>query len=167
MITKISAEDIPIRSELRPGDIGYVIQRHGTLYAEEYNYGISFEAYVAKGLHEFYQSYDPALDRVWIPEHNGKIIGFLSLMHRPANLAQLRYFFLEAGYRGVGLGKKLMDLYMQFLKEAGYGGAYLWTTNEQTDAARLYKHYGFKLTEEKESDAFGKKLIEQRYDFNC
>jgi len=157
-------EEIKIRNDLRPGDLGYVIHLHGRLYGAEYGYGISFEMYVAEGLHEFYQNYDPERDRVWICEHRERIVGFLLLMHRDNDAAQLRYFLLEPGYRGIGLGKRLMELYMGFLSERRYKTCYLWTTHEQEAAASLYKRYGFRLTAEKESDAFGKRLREQRYD---
>ena len=161
----ITTEDIAIRTKLQPGDLGYIIHRHGKLYAKEYGYGIMFESYVAAGIHEFYQAYDPAMDCVWICEHQENIIGFLLLMHRSESIAQLRFFYLEPSYRGIGLGKKLMTLYMEFLRRAGYTSSYLWTTHEQTTAASLYQHYGFTLTEEKKSSAFGKALREQRYEF--
>lgn len=156
--------NIIIRTDLNPGDLGYVIYRHGILYGKEYNYSISFETYVGAGIFEFYKNYNPELDRVWICEHNNTIVGFVLLMHRENNTAQLRYFYLEPAYRGIGLGKKLMKLYMDFLKEKGYKSSYLWTTHELEAAASLYTRYGFQLTEEKESTAFGKPLKEQRYD---
>jgi peptidyl-dipeptidase Dcp len=162
MKNKVSLDDISIRSELRPGDIGYVIYLHGTLYGQEYGYGIQFETYVAKGLCEFYERYNPARNRVWICEHDQKIIGFLLLMDR-GRAAQLRYFLIEPEYRGIGLGSKLMSLYMGFLRRCGYSETYLWTTHELTSAASLYKRVGFQLVEEKESTAFGKPLREQRY----
>jgi peptidyl-dipeptidase Dcp len=159
-----SYKNISIRTELKPGDLGYVIYRHGVIYSEENGYGIAFEAYVAGGLSEFYRSFDAEKDRVWVCEGEDQIIGFLLLMHRDELTAQLRYFYLEPEYRGIGLGNHLMQLFMGFLREKGYQKAYLWTTNEQTAAASLYERYGFQLTEEKESDAFGKPLIEQRFD---
>jgi ribosomal protein S18 acetylase RimI-like enzyme len=161
----INSEDIVIRTELKEGDIGYVTWLHGILYKKEYNYSISFESYVAAGLHEFYQNYDPLKDRAWICEHHETIIGFLLLMHRENNTAQLRFFILKPEYRGIGLGKKLMNLYMEFLKSSGYTSSFLWTTNELPAAAHLYKQHGFQLTEEKESTVFGKPLKEQRFDF--
>lgn len=161
---EITLNDISIRTDLRPGDIGYVIYLHANLYHKEYEFGISFEAYVAKGLYEFYEHYDPLRDRVWVCEHQNKIIGFLLLMHRENNTAQLRYFLLEPAYRGIGLGKKMMNLYMDHLRETGYQRSYLWTTNEQGAAALLYKRAGFILTEEKPSEAFGKPLYEQKYE---
>jgi ribosomal protein S18 acetylase RimI-like enzyme len=157
-------ENIRVRTELKPGDLGYVMYRHGKLYSEEYNYGISFEIYVGMGLYEFYKNYDATKDNVWVCEHEGNMIGFLLLMHRENNAAQLRYFYLEPAYRGIGLGKKLMTLYMEFLKAKRYGSTYLWTTHEQEAAATLYKRFGFKLMEEKESIAFDKPLKEQRYE---
>ena len=162
--TNKTLESVQIRSLLKPGDLGYVIYRHGKLYGEEYNYGISFETYVGAGMYEFYKNYDPEMDRVWICEHNSRIVGFVLLMHRGNNTAQLRYLYLEPEYRGIGLGKKLMQLYMEFFKEKGYQSSYLWTTHELHSAASLYKRHGFKLTEEKQSTAFGKPLKEQRYD---
>ena len=160
----ISAEEISIRTEIVPGDLGTIVRLHGRLYAAEYGYGISFEAYVASGISEFYRNYDPQKDRLWICEHHGSIVGTLLLMHRPNRAAQLRYFLVLPEYRGIGLGRKLMDLFMGFLRGCGYRSAYLWTTHELTVAAGLYKRYGFELTEEKESGAFGKRVREQRYE---
>ena len=159
----LSLNDIDIRTGLRSGDIGYVIYLHGILYKEEYGYGIAFEPYVATGLYEFYTQYDPLKDRVWVCEHGGAIIGFLLGMHRPEG-AQLRYFILHPGFRGIGLGKKLMELYMDWLRLTGYKASYLWTTSELPAAASLYKRHGFVLTQEKPSNDFGKPVIEQRYD---
>lgn len=159
-------KNISIRTELKAGDLGFVIYRHGKIYSDENNYGIAFEAYVAEGLAQFYFSYNPEKDCVWICEDGDKIIGFLALIHRDETTAQLRYFYLEPEYRGIGLGNKLMQLFMDFVKEKDYKSVYLWTTHEQVAAAALYERYGFKLTEEKESEAFGKPLIEQRFDLN-
>lgn len=160
--TPIDRNTVIIRNTLKPGDIGGIIGLHGTLYGEEYGYGIQFETYVAKGLCEFYEQYDPQKERVWICEHNNLIVGSLLLVNR-GNAAQLRYFILAPGYRGMGLGKKLMALYMNFLRQCGYKSSYLWTTHELTAAASLYKSQGFILTEEIESDAFGKPLREHKY----
>lgn len=161
-MNKVVLDDISIRTELRPGDIGYVTYMHGALYHREYNYGLQFESYVAKGLCEFFEKYNPERNRIWACEHHDRVIGFLLLMDR-GEAAQLRYFLIEPEYRGIGLGSKLMSLYMDFLRECGYTQSYLWTTHELSSAAFLYKRHGFTLTEEKESTAFGKPLREQRY----
>ena len=163
MKNRVVLDEISIRTELRPGDIGYVIYLHGALYGKEYGYGIQFETYVAKGLCEFYEKYNPARDRIWVCEHNDRMIGFLLLMDR-GKAAQLRYFLIEPEYRGIGLGLKLLNLYMDFLRECGYKESYLWTTHELSAAASLYRRFGFQFTEEKESTSFGKPLREHRYD---
>jgi peptidyl-dipeptidase Dcp len=162
-MSNISLDDISVRTQLQPGDIGYVTYMHGALYSKEYNYGLQFESYVAKGLCEFYEKYDPKRNRIWACEHKDRMIGFLLLMDR-GEAAQLRYFLIEPEYRGIGLGSRLLNLYMNFLRECGYKASYLWTTHELFTAASLYKRLGFQLTEEKESTAFGKPLTEQRYD---
>lgn len=162
-MNKFALDDISIRTTLRPGDIGYVTYMHGALYSKEYNYGLPFESYVARGLCEFYEKYDPRRNRIWACEQNDRMIGFLLLMDR-GSAAQLRYFLIEPEYRGIGLGTKLLDFYMDFLRECGYRESYLWTTHELDAAAHLYTGLGFQLTEEKESSAFGKPLREQRYD---
>ena len=162
-MNKVSLDEISIRTELCPGDLGYVTHMHGSLYHGEYGYGIQFESYVAKGLCEFYEKYNPERSRIWACEHADRLIGFLLLMDR-GHAAQLRYFLIEPEYRGMGLGSKLMNLYMDFLHACGYEESYLWTTHELFTAARLYKRHGFILTEEKESISFGKSLKEQRYD---
>jgi len=164
MNNNVQLDDIAIRTTLQPGDIGYVTYMHGYLYHKEYNYDINCEVYIAEGFCEFYKNYDPQKDCVWVAEHHDRIVGFVLLMHRENNAAQLRYFILEPEYRGIGLGKKLINLYMDSLKAKGYKTSYLWTTNDLFTAAHIYKQIGFVLTEEKDSTAFGKKLKEQRYD---
>ena len=163
MNSTIHATDISIRTRLLPGDLGYAAWLHGRVYTEEYKYGLGFEGYVLEGLGEFAHHYDPAKDRVWICEHGQKIVGFLLGFHRGDSL-QLRYFILLPEYRGLGLGKRMMDLFVGFMKEAGYRKSYLWTTDELQAAAALYTRHGFRLTEEKVSGSFGKRLIERRYD---
>ena len=156
-------DSISIRTELHPGDLGYVTYLHGALYHKEYGYSLQFEKYVAKGLCEFYETHNPSRSRIWACEHHDRMIGFLLLMDR-GSAAQLRYFLIEPEYRGIGLGAKLLNSYMEFLYSCGYKSSYLWTTHELDTAAFLYKRLGFKLTEEKESTSFGKPLREQRYD---
>ncbi len=177
MPNQISPNDIHVRTELRPGDIGDIMSMHGRLYHKEYGYTLPFEYYVAISLAEFVERYTPERNRVWICEHrqsspvdkrsspvdDDRMIGSLVLMDR-GEAAQLRYFLLEPEYRGLGLGTKLMDSFMEFLRGCGYKSSYLWTTGQQVTAAKLYKRYGYQLTEEKPSTAFGVSLIEQRYD---
>jgi ribosomal protein S18 acetylase RimI-like enzyme len=156
---------VTIRTRLEPGDLGYVAYLHGRTYAEECGYGLHFESYVLEGLQEFAVAYDPAKDRVWVCEHEKKKVGFMAGVHREGML-QLRFLILLPEYRGSGLGKRLMDLFVSFMHEGGYHKAYLWTTNEQQAAISLYQRYGFYLTEEKRSKSFDKLLMERKYELS-
>lgn len=144
-----------IRNTLIPGDLGQVAYLHGKIYAEEHGFGFGFETYVMESLAEFYGQYDPQKDRVWVVESQGKMVGFLSLMHRPENRAQLRYFILEKEYRGIGLGKILMKEWLAFFQEKGYSSAYLYTTSGLDPAVHLYQSFGFRKVSEKPSEDFG------------
>jgi ribosomal protein S18 acetylase RimI-like enzyme len=159
----IALEGVNIRTVLQPGDMGYVIYLHGHLYGSEYGYSINFESYVAAGFHEFYARHDPKQDRVWVCEHKEQIVGFLLLMNR-GSAAQLRYFIIMPEYRGIGLGKKLMKLYMEELSKLGYKSSYLLTVDELPAAASLYRRHGFRLVQERSFEDFGKLLMEQRYE---
>lgn len=153
-------ENITIRHELKPGDLGKVVELHGRIYAQEYGFGLGFEAYVMESMLEFYGQYDPQQDKVWIVEEQGSMVGFLLLMHRQDQQAQLRYFILEKEFRGIGLGKKLMQEWMDFYQEKGYKGAYLYTTSGLESAASLYERFGFKKISQIKSKTFGVNILE-------
>jgi DNA-binding MarR family transcriptional regulator/GNAT superfamily N-acetyltransferase len=161
----IDKREVSIRTRLEPGDLGYIAYLHGRIYDQENQYGLGFESYVLEGLGEFGTRYDPGKDRVWVCEHGREKVGFLVGVQRE-DAVQLRYFILLPEYRGMGLGRRLMDLFMEYVRERGYHKAYLWTTNEQHAAISLYTRYGFRCTEEKESMAFDKPLKERKYEFN-
>jgi len=162
---KIKLEDIQIRTELKVGDLSFVIQAHSDLYQKEYNYGKTFEYYVIKGVAEFFEVYTPEKSCAWVCEHKGKRIGFLSLMER-GEAAQLRFFFMNKNYRGIGLGNHLMQQFIAFLKEKNYKSCYLWTTTEQLAAAALYKKFGFQWVEDMPSNStFDRPVIEQKYEW--
>ncbi|NIG54534.1 GNAT family N-acetyltransferase [Chitinophaga sp. Cy-1792] len=162
-MSAIVLSDIQIRNTLQPGDLGYIAYMHGDLYARECSYGLKFESYVLDGLSDFAREYDDRKDKVWICQHNGRIMGSLIAQHRGEQL-QLRYFIFLPEYRGIGLGKRLMYEFMAFMKERQVSQAYLWTTEEQQVAIGLYQRAGFRLTQESTSDSFGKPVTERRYD---
>ncbi|OOG74345.1 GNAT family N-acetyltransferase [Algoriphagus sp. A40] len=149
-----------IRNSLLPGDLGQVASLHGKIYFEEHGFGLGFETYVMESLLEFYRQYDLELDKVWVIEAQGKMVGFLLLMHRPDNQALLRYFILEKEFRGSGLGRMLMKEWMDFYREKGYSGAYLYTTSRLDPAVHFYESFGFRKVSEKHSEEFGVPLKE-------
>lgn len=159
----VSLEDITIRHDLKPGDIGYVTYLHGLLYSREFGYGIDFESYVAKGLHKLYEGYIAGKDHVWVCEYESKLVGFLSLMGHE-NVAQLRYFIIHPEYRGIGLGQKLMDQFVEVLRKGDYESSFLLTASELTAARHLYQKYGFVLVEELEAEKFEKPRLLQKYE---
>jgi len=158
-----SLEDIKIRTRLKPGDTSYVIWMHGHHYSREYGYGTGFENYVAAGLCEFHETFEPALDGVWIAEHKDKTAGFILLMHR-GDEAQLRFFIVDPVFRGIGLGNLLMNKFMEHARSRSFKKAFLWTTTDLKVASGLYIKHGFTLVEEKRSSFFGKEVCEQKYE---
>jgi len=157
--------NIRIRTELIPGDAGAIVRMHALIYHKEHGYKAAFEYYVMKGLLEFISRYNPEKDGIWIAEDGDKIVGSIFLMHRNERTAQLRYFLVDPEYRSCGLGTKLSEMFVDRLREVGYRHAYLWTTSDLDIATRMYSRMGFVLTESRRSTAFGKEVIEQRYDW--
>lgn len=157
--------NIRIRTQMIPGDAGAIVRMHALIYHKEFGYQAAFEHFIMKGLLEFISRYNPQKDGVWIAEDNDKIVGSIILMHRNERTAQLRYFLVDPEYRETGLGTKLSELFMDRLRAVGYRHAYLWTTSDLSIATRMYSRMGFVLTESRKSNAFGKEVIEQRYDW--
>lgn len=156
--------DFLIRNTLEPGDLGQVAALHGKVYSEEHDFGLGFEAYVMESLLEFYRAYNQKKDRVWVVESEGKLVGFVLIMHRPANRAQLRYFILAKEFRGFGIGSQLMNEWMEFYTAANYDAAYLYTTPGLDAAVSLYQKMGFRKISEMKSRNFGFPLLEQYYE---
>lgn len=164
MQTLETAQNLIIRTQIQPGDMGYITYLHGILYAKECQYNVNFEQYVAASLKEFLNNFNAEEDGIWLLEDDGKIIGSIAIMGRSGQVAQLRYFLLLPEYRGRGLGNRLMRLAMDFCKTAGYKSVYLWTAEELHTAAHLYQKFGFKRTKEVHSNHWGKDLVENCYD---
>jgi GNAT superfamily N-acetyltransferase len=153
-----------IRHHIKPGDIGYLTHLHGILYAKEYGYDQTFEAYVAGGLAEFVQSLSLDKDRIWLAETNSRITGSIAIVGHSKVDAQLRWFLVHPDYRGLGIGKELLKYALQFCKERKYKTIFLWTTSELKAAGHLYACFGFSKTEEKTHKIWGKSITEERYD---
>lgn len=151
--------DIRLRTELRPGDAGYITAMHGRIYSEEYGYGVAFEGYVAQSFFEFLRDYDPERDRLWCAEHAGRTIGCIGVKGR-GERAQLRWFLLEPEYRGMGLGRRLLQSALDFARERGYESAYLDTTDDLHDALRLYRRAGFETASAKPNNTWRENVME-------
>jgi len=159
-------DDIHIRSNLKPGDIGTITYLHGILYAGEYHWDYTFEGYVGEGLAKFALSYDPGKDGIWIAEVDGQIVGSIFIVGRSAEEAQLRWFLVHPDFRGKGLGHRLLDEAIQFCRQHGFKSIYLWTVHGLEAAAYLYCGAGFHKTEEKTHQQWGDRITEERYDLS-
>jgi DNA-binding MarR family transcriptional regulator/GNAT superfamily N-acetyltransferase len=150
----------------RPGDMGWVVQSHGLLYAREYGWDERFEALVARITADFIDNFDPARERCWIAERNGESIGsvFLVKDKKARTTARLRLLLVDPSARGLGLGRTLIRECTQFAHNVGYRKITLWT-NSVLDAARhLYQAEGYHLISEETHHSFGKKLTGQTWE---
>jgi DNA-binding MarR family transcriptional regulator/GNAT superfamily N-acetyltransferase len=148
----------------RPGDIGWVIGRHGALYAEEYGWDETFEAFVAEIAARFVRHFDPKRERCWIAEREGRNVGAVFLVRKSATVAQLRMLIVEPEARGLGIGKRLVDECERFAQQAGYRKIVLWT-NRGLDAARhIYEGAGYRLVREEPHRRFGRDLVGQYWE---
>lgn len=149
-----------------PGDMGWVVHRHGALYAKEYNWTDEFEALVAKIVAEFVENYDPTCERCWIAERNGEILGSVFLVKKTKSVAQLRLFYVEPSERGQGIGKKLVGECIQFARQCGYRSVVLWTQNNLDAARHIYKRAGFLKKSEEPHHSFGKDLVAETWELS-
>lgn len=150
-----AANQIMLRSH-RPGDMGYIIHRHGVLYAQEYEWDERFEAMVAHIAADFIDRYDPEAERCWIAERNDEFLGCVCLVKDAVldSTARIRMLLVEPSARGLGLGKKLVQQCLDFAREKGYKEVVLSTQSILTPARRLYKAAGFTLVGERNSVKF-------------
>ncbi|MFL9669162.1 GNAT family N-acetyltransferase [Variovorax sp. AB1(2024)] len=147
-----------------PGDIGWVVQQHGEIYAREYGWNSKFEALVAGIASEFLLKFQPEWERCWIAELNGERVGAIFVVRKSATVAQLRMLILTPGARGLGLGSKLVDECIAFARLKGYKKMVLWTNSCLTAARGIYAKRGFQLTQSEPHEGYGSPLVGETWE---
>jgi GNAT superfamily N-acetyltransferase len=151
----------------RPGDIGWVISRHGALYAQEFGWDMHFEALVAHIAARFIEQFDAAREACWIAERGGQPLGCVFLVQArdedtqavEPGTAQLRLLLVEPAARGLGVGAALVDACERFARSAGYRRIRLWTQSMLLAARSIYQRAGYKLIATEPHHSFGHELV--------
>ena len=151
---------------LRPGDLGWIVQRHGEVYAREYGWTQSFEAFVARIVADYLDQHRPGREDAWIAEIDGQRAGCVFCVRKDGETAQLRILLVESWARGHGLGARLVDECVRFARDSGYRKLVLWTNDVLVSARRIYLAAGFELVSEERHHSFGKDLVGQRWELH-
>jgi DNA-binding MarR family transcriptional regulator/N-acetylglutamate synthase-like GNAT family acetyltransferase len=151
---------------LQPGDLGWVVSRHGALYTQEYNWDISFEGFVAQIAADYLKNLDPQKENGWIAEVNGENAGCVFLVRKSDEVAKLRMLLVEPGARGLGIGKRLVQECIRFARQCGYKHMTLWTQSCLLAARHIYQQSSFRLTESKANHEFGQDLVSETWDLD-
>jgi len=155
-------EDISMRG-LEPGDLGWVVERHGAIYADEFGWNTDFEALVAHIVADYHDQHRVGRDNAWIATVDNARAGCVFCVERDASTAQLRILLVEPWARGLGIGARLVDECIAFARAAGYSSMMLWTNDVLVAARRIYQTAGFELSEEERHHRFGNDLVGQNW----
>jgi DNA-binding MarR family transcriptional regulator/GNAT superfamily N-acetyltransferase len=147
----------------RPGDLGWVVQRNATVYAEEFGWDASYEALVARIVADYADHVDPEAEAAWIAEVDGAPAGCVFCVREDSATARLRLLLVEPWARGLGIGARLVEEVLGFARGAGYSAVTLWTNDVLTGARRIYERAGFTLDDETPHHSFGQDLVGQNW----
>lgn len=158
------AERVPfILRPPQPGDLGWVVQRHGAIYAREYRWDTRFEGLVAEIVGRFAKDHDSTRERCWMAEKDGVNVGSVFLVQKTREIAQLRLLLVERHARGLGIGRRLVSECTRFARNVGYQSITLWTNSVLHSARRIYEQEGYRLIEEEAHHSFGHDLVGQNW----
>jgi GNAT superfamily N-acetyltransferase len=156
--------EVQIRPLGKPGDLGWVVQAHGELYAQEFGWDTSFEALVARIVADYAAGHDPEHERGWIAELDGRRVGCVFCVRGDEpGTAKLRILLVHPDARGNGLGRRLVDTCTGFARDAGYEHIRLWTNDALAAARQIYLAAGFRLVAQAPHHSFGVDLVGQDY----
>ena len=148
----------------RSGDFGWVVERHGAVYADEYGFDATFESLVARIIVEYVEHANPDRQAAWIAEVQGERVGCVFCMRETERVARLRLLLVEPTARGLGIGARLVDECITFARRAGYERITLWTNDVQHAARHIYERAGFQLLKEEAHHSFGQDLVGQDWE---